>query len=372
MSRPYVPVNGVWSTLASNFVHGTDVSIVLADASKFDSGGGYIEVRSDLKTFPDHYARYQYTGISTNDLTGLTLCTLGNVESEAAFTFTAGMYVFRVLMGEDIDDRVAKAATAPAAGSISFPGIVNGETVLTTKTIAASLAELGYCDGVTSAIQTQLNTKTVVTLGGYAICFQNDTVQASPFTGKINSGGSGGLTATNVPYDGDSGELSIADPGLGGGYAFGGWARIVLHNTTRGNSRKITAIDTTNNKITTESSTDDWADDYDITTQSQTVTRAGYYDLYLGTANIPATATGLLAHLWLKDVAPAADSQRSFFAHPYVAYDDGKRQWVDAMLSGEAGSAFIMIPITSSTITLSQRFSTNNTLCRVYAVGYLT
>jgi len=62
-------------------------------------------------------------------------------------------------MGEDIDDRVAKAAPAQAAGSISLPGLVNGETVLTTKTIAASLAELGYCDGVTSAIQTQLDGK---------------------------------------------------------------------------------------------------------------------------------------------------------------------------------------------------------------------
>jgi len=30
---------------------------------------------------------YEYTGIATNDLTGLTLCTLGVVETDAAYTF---------------------------------------------------------------------------------------------------------------------------------------------------------------------------------------------------------------------------------------------------------------------------------------------
>jgi hypothetical protein len=159
MGKPYVPVNGAWGVLASDFVHGTDVSLSMVDASKLDAGGGYIEVTNDLSAFPAHYARYQYTGKTDNDLTGLTLCTLGDVQSETPYTFTAGMYVKRVLMGEDIDDRVAKNQTAPAAGVTSVLGIENGETVLSLKALP-SLTELGYLDGVTSAIQTQLDGKT--------------------------------------------------------------------------------------------------------------------------------------------------------------------------------------------------------------------
>jgi len=159
MAKPYVPTNEVQGALTSDFVHGTDNHLHLVSAADFDAGGGYIRVQT---TDGAHWALYEYTAVSTNDLTGLTPCTLGVVETDAAYTFPAGAYVYRVCMGEDLNDLVSKTATAPAAGSISFPGIENGETVLTTKTIAASLTELGYCDGVTSAIQTQLDAKTEI------------------------------------------------------------------------------------------------------------------------------------------------------------------------------------------------------------------
>ncbi len=102
MAKPYVPTNEVQGALTSDFVHGTDNHLHLVSAADFDTGGGYIRVQT---TDGAHWALYEYTAVSTNDLTGLTPCTLGVVETDAAYTFTAGAYVYRVCMGEDIYDR---------------------------------------------------------------------------------------------------------------------------------------------------------------------------------------------------------------------------------------------------------------------------
>lgn len=98
----YPVLNQVGDELASQFVHGTDTSMVLTDASEFSSDGGYVVVRTSNW---DHWALYEYTGITTNTLTGLTACTLGVVESEAAYTFPAGSLVERTNAAEDIKDR---------------------------------------------------------------------------------------------------------------------------------------------------------------------------------------------------------------------------------------------------------------------------
>jgi hypothetical protein len=108
IAKPYVPTNEVQGALTSDFVHGTDNHCHLVSAADFDTGGGYIRVQT---TAGDHWCLYEYTGVSTNDLTGLALCTLGVVETEAAYTFPAGAYVYRVCMGEDLDDLIDDVAT---------------------------------------------------------------------------------------------------------------------------------------------------------------------------------------------------------------------------------------------------------------------
>ena len=90
MSKPYDVVNEIQSTLSVAFVHGTDASLTLTSVAGFPTGGGYIRVGAYEA---DHWVLLEYTGIATNDLTGLTPCTLGVVETEAAWTFPIGTVV---------------------------------------------------------------------------------------------------------------------------------------------------------------------------------------------------------------------------------------------------------------------------------------
>lgn len=79
----YKPKNMVGSEIASgaSFEHGTDSEVELADASDFDSNGGYIRIDDT-----NEWAIYEYTGISTDTLTGLTLAD-SIAESTSSHTF---------------------------------------------------------------------------------------------------------------------------------------------------------------------------------------------------------------------------------------------------------------------------------------------
>ncbi len=119
MSKPYVPTNEVQGALTSDFVHATDNHLHLVSAADFDTGGGFIRVQT---TDGAHWALYEYTAVSTNDLTGLTPCTLGVVETDAAYTFPTGAYVYRVCMGEDIAERIMGPASATDNQVVLFDG----------------------------------------------------------------------------------------------------------------------------------------------------------------------------------------------------------------------------------------------------------
>ena len=83
----------------------------------------------------------------------------------------------------------------------------------------------------------------------------------SPFDALIN----GNPTATSVVYDNDTRENSLPNPAVSPQFG-----KVILHNITRGNSRKITSVNFATNTITTESSSDDWADNDIITIGSPT------------------------------------------------------------------------------------------------------
>ncbi|GAH81361.1 unnamed protein product, partial [marine sediment metagenome] len=110
-----------------------------------------------------------------------------------------------------------------------------------------------------------------------------DTLCSSPFTALIN----GNPTATSVVYDNDLLENSLpAGPQCG---------RLVLYNTTRGNSRLIVTSVRGTNTITTVASTDDWADGDSLTTLSSiigVVAEMMDLDVITGTT-IPAAAIGI-------------------------------------------------------------------------------
>jgi hypothetical protein len=150
-----------------------------------------------------------------------------------------------------------------------------------------------------------------------------DASEDSPFSAKINAGGSGGLTSTNVPYDNESGEGMFEGLAAYDGSAI--WGQIVLHNTTRGNSRKIVNVDIANKKIATSASTDDWADNDDITVDSQTAAGGSLCDLDLST-KIPPTAYAILVLLFVFDKTSTYNADRELELHPYEAYDSGKKR----------------------------------------------
>ena len=95
---------------------------------------------------------------------------------------------------------------------------------------------------------------------------------------------------------------------------------MVLHNLTRGNSRLIDTINRTTNTITTVSSSDDWADNDDITTQGQVNTQAGYVDIDLS-GFVASTVTGIFIIVFLKDTGGIGELIR---LHPYEAYNASK------------------------------------------------
>jgi len=183
------------------------------------------------------------------------------------------------------------------------------------------------------------------------VLWRRNVIEDSSFVAKINAIGSGGLTATNVPYDTDSLELSLPDPSTNSQ-----WGKVVLHNTTRGNSRFITDVDTANNVITTESSTDDWADSDDITIGSQTCSQGGtpsnFFDVDMS-AEIPATATAVFLYISLTNISSVTvQGQNMVLWHPYSAFAGGKLGGNRVVCGYEHNTIYPIIPVIDQTICL--------------------
>jgi len=163
--------------------------------------------------------------------------------------------------------------------------------------------------------------------------------------------GGQGLDATHVPYDGD-----VYEDMFNGYFAYNGagqWGQIILHNTTRGNSRKIVSVDRTNNVITTSSSTDDWADDDVITSESQTNEGSGsaeYFDIAI--SDFVGTGVDAIVLFAVFDNRTAGfDAENALFFHPYETYDVGKRQWMTSALASQKNTGTLIMDVVDQKIT---------------------
>ena len=182
---------------------------------------------------------------------------------------------------------------------------------------------------------------------------------ATPFSAQIT----GTPTSTTVVYDGETNE-NLMD--IEAAY----WGRMILYNTTRGNSRKVSSCNLGTNTITTDASVDDWADNDALTTQSPTCQQAGYFEVDLS-ANIPAGATVVALFATLEDLADAADANRTLFFHPYVSYASGKRLWLTAAIALEKSALYFLFPVYSQKICMMVRAtSTANVAIILIATGY--
>lgn len=198
------------------------------------------------------------------------------------------------------------------------------------------------------ASATRLRNLIVEPIAGEILRIQN-IGSGSPFSGLINAAGSGGLTATNVPYDGDSNENMFE--GMDAYNGSSRWGQIILHNTTRGNSRKIVNEDLVNHVLTTTSSTDNWADNDVITVQSQTNAQAGYFDVDVS-AEVPATTDAISIFVTLDDKEDNYDANRYVMFHPYITYDFGLRQWISATNALEKNTTTILLKIIDQKFTM--------------------
>jgi len=188
----------------------------------------------------------------------------------------------------------------------------------------------------------------------YGADSQSDAWQAaSMFVAKINSGGSGGLTSTNVPYDNDSDEGVIVPHST---YTLDG--RLVLHNTTRGTERLITAVDVSNDKITTEEKSDSWADNDDITGESQVCSGGTprVMDLDLS-ALIPASAYAVII-----EAGVFGSGVETLYLHPYEAFGAGKVQQIRSDGNGNGIYRTFIMKVNSQRICIAWNASGSGTL----------
>jgi hypothetical protein len=126
MAKPYTKSNNVKSDIAvaNTWQRGTDTSIVLTSGADFDAGGGYIRI-GDATSF----AIMEYTGKTSNTLTGLTACTIGVVVSvgDETKTWPAATEVKRVSVGEDfaLDNLPGMPVQETSVGVVASAKILN-------------------------------------------------------------------------------------------------------------------------------------------------------------------------------------------------------------------------------------------------------
>lgn len=164
--------------------------------------------------------------------------------------------------------------------------------------------------------------------------------------------GGQGLDATHVPYDNDTNEGLFHTF-----YPYDGstvWGQLILHNLTRGNTRKIVSVDRTNNVITTSSSTDDWADNDSIDCESQTVDGSAiglhFIDLLLSD-NVGTTVDAIIMFYAFRNNVAAASAFNALYFHPYETYDTAKRQFAVCTLASENSTGILIVPVISQRIT---------------------
>ena len=240
---------------------------------------------------------------------------------------------------EDEDEKAPTSEWAydhnAAAISASVHGLITGASL--SQTFGASSARLR------NLIPTPVDGE-ILRIGN---------AQDSPFSGLIN----GVPTSTSVVYDGDTNEDMF--DGLEAYDGTTRWGQIILHNTTRGNSRKIVSVDIATNTITTTASTDDWADNDVITCQSQTNLAGGYFDIDMS-KKIASTVIAIIlkASVWNRSADVTA--LRNLRLHPFEARDVGKEIEVYASIAGEVSVIQLLMPVLSQKFTARFILFTNH------------
>jgi len=293
------------------------------------SGALQEETGATLRTSIDTYSTSE-----TDSAIDTDVATHADIDAVADDT-TKGHATFEA---DDFDDALGKIdlATSVCKAVAGDSGTATPSTHQVTVAGTAPISTAGASATVTVSLDTDGIDKTHLSQDFGATGGRLYNLIVEPIAGEIvrmlNCGESaftaviaGTPTTTSVVYDGEAKESMFIGLNAGADY----WGRIIIHNATRSNSRKVVSMDVDTNTITTESSTDDWADNDVLTTQSQTNTSARYIDIDVS-AEVPATTTAIYIFAVFQDNEGNLDTNRNLYFHPYEAYNKGKRQWISA------------------------------------------
>lgn len=272
------------------------------------------------------------------DMSAISLGDLANVRVPAPadnnflyWDATAGEWTYRPLVDADIPAAIARdAEVADAIADLTFLDLPD-----TPAAFAAQAGKVAKVNASETALDFGLRTKVTFEVIAANI-FVESLMGDTPFTAKIN----GAPTDTSVVYDTDVGENSV-NRSLGSG-------NLVLHNLTRGNSRLIIKVTRTTNTIATASSTDDWANNDDLTTQSQVNAQAGYVDIDFS-GFVTASVTGIFILLFFKNTGAIGEVVR---LHPYETYSPPKSIPLWNKTATLFDTLLVPLPIISQRITL--------------------
>lgn len=205
--------------------------------------------------------------------------------------------------------------------------------------------------------------------------WRRDNANNSSFEALIDATGSGGLTTTNVPYKNDVRENSLPEMPT-----YPQFGRVILYNITRGNSRRITGVNLATNVITTESSTDNWANNDVITIGSRTCTYllgqtySRYFDVDIS-AEVPASAFAVLLEVFNVEMSGVgAHLQNCFGCHPFEAFADSKASHHSAAAPRQVSMSYIVIPVRDRRICVQigafGSVNASNTIALIRLRGY--
>jgi len=191
---------------------------------------------------------------------------------------------------------------------------------------------------------------------------------SSPFTAEID----GSPSNTEVVYDNEENEYSLPDPA-----GFPQWGKVILHNITRGSSRRIVGVNLATKTITTETSTDNWNDGDVITIGSQTCVDvlpghdySRFFDIDLS-EEVPATATTALIELYNCKAGAAVTSwQNNVILHPYHAHSGANERWTTSFPQDWMGIYTFTVSVVEQRICLALSRLHASTLVLLRLRGY--
>jgi len=356
-------VNMARSTLASSFTRGIDTTIVLADGTLFPSPTpkGHVAYIHETDEADTKFCLVIYTSKATNTLTmggGATDYALAKNVSvgDEAYEFPIGAYVDLVCAA----DEIAQLFTDAAA---SIHNNVVGEiTAIAEKTTPVAADKLLVEDSEASDAKKMVQYGSLGTIHPIAqqLCYLV-AASSTPCSGYI----AGTPTTTSVTLDDGSGGVPTNDHSLLYGDV-NDKAYMMLYNTTKGNSRKLISYDRSTHIATTVSSSDDWADNDEITTLSDTGWGVAI-DL-TGMSDIPAGATGIVLMVKFKD----SDASKSMNLHPYTTYNAGKRvDIVNSVADLYSVCPGIILPIIDRKICVALNATGETVSIKAIATAYI-